>query len=242
MRSKSEIYNKAYIWSMVTNRYWERDTGSTSIPRQAPMIIESIGAQSILEEYEKILLFTPSGRLPNNDLNQTSWYCEPLSILLWALNLIDFPEQSDGVGLGIANIIFDEPLENITLRSKEELFDALATQFWIYRRVYAFLNGVQDVDLSNWIQRCGQLPDLLKLCANDLQMYDGQAISQWKIEDLSYDYAHINISKSRLKALMWVFSALGYEEQQVNPNGIPMLPLQDTQSAAFTQWNHAGKP
>ena len=114
---------------MITNRYWEKDMGETHIPYQAPGMLEHYDAYNVLEEYEQILLLTPSGQLGDEYLNQTSWYSEPLSMLLWALNLIEFPEQSDGVSLMIGSTIYDHELETITLRSETEIRDALSSQF-----------------------------------------------------------------------------------------------------------------
>src|SRR5688572_12887432 len=88
MQTVERIYRRALLWARLVERgYAEPLRGTWDEPETSEWFASEFGLDEELEPDERRLLLAAPGELADWELNSATWYCEPLSMLVWALGL-----------------------------------------------------------------------------------------------------------------------------------------------------------
>lgn len=163
-------------------------------------------------------------------INQATWACEPLAMLNWALGLSSLPQWDEDV-TPLSQIYGMKEAEpsSFALRSEAEVYDTLRVQYWTHRRIQTLLATPATLDLRGWIERAPDgpaLPPHLTFTEDgDLRRsYDGVSIVQEGFDGLPYGRQFIDLTRSRLKALKWLWhDDLAWDETSTCPHSLDAL-------------------
>lgn len=257
MRSTSTLLKQAYLWAALVERgFVEAQSGAWKTPDEVAAYIQTHDLDDVLDAQTRALLCAPVGRLSEASLHDATWFCEPLSVLLWVLGRAAFPDQdSDIPPLRVINRVLDPdtPLEDARARPLEEVERARHVLFWRHRRLHAYLRGFTHLDTRRWWEESmgdgAESPEELAWEEGDLA-FGGVPMSEFPPHLMPYGADFAKVTGSRLRAIQWVLTPQErFEDIEASPYALDDLKYvalhspSDSSAASperFNQWSPRG--
>jgi hypothetical protein len=158
---------------------YEDEVDRTLTLKELPEWLDKLGLWPYVETQEAKILRAPYGELERRSRIRATWYIEGLSILCWAMRLLEFPPHDRKVRhspiVEAVALLSDEAVELLTSPKLRSAAQVKACREWFYD-VHVSLRGFllhgRDGKLATWI---GQYVDTLGLSRESVMIEGGLA-------------------------------------------------------------------